>query len=93
MDARDTPALKADVLDMRGVNMEAAESVRAEPPEFESLEEFFAWQREEFRVGPRDRAIDVRGRQLEILVYSMAPLKIVTPFGSVVLIAKPDASD
>lgn len=78
------------VIEPHRFNLEAAESVRAEPPAFESLEEFFAWQREEFRTGPRDRAIDVRGRQLEILIYSLPPLKLITPFGVVVLIEKPD---
>lgn len=87
----------ANVVDRSLVNPAQAETLRVAPPEdAETLEDLFVWLRETFRPGAIEGRVvvtELRGKALEAAIYALPPLRLVTPFGTVVLMEEPDARD
>lgn len=76
------------------------EAARVDPPRFETFEEFLAWQRELYRptsarMPGREVVVSLEDREIAVLVRALGPLKLITPFGNVVLADPPvpDAGD
>lgn len=104
MSERRVPAIYGGVLDREQFTPErlaAAEKIRVEAPDdLASTEEFFAWQRDLYKprtmadgtpMPGREVVVELRGRTLETAIYALAPLRIITPFGTLVLMREPEA--
>lgn len=80
------------------VNQATLERSRIEPPAFDTFEQFLEWQREIYKPGKlssmpdRTIALDLPDHELAVLVRALGPLKVITPFGCVVLAGEADAS-
>lgn len=87
---------------LRREHIDAAEIevARTEPPIFDTVEEFFAWQREFHRARlladephAATAVVALADREIAILIRAFGPIKLITPFGVVVLAEKPHVGD
>jgi hypothetical protein len=73
------------------IDRAALEAARVDPPKFDTLEEFFAWQRELYRpkknapMPSRTVVVALDDHEIAVLVRALGPFRLITPFGNVVL--------